>query len=60
MQASPKFLIPQFPSIKALLKRSPHLCDPKSVESQAYGAIDGVLELDRLIDKESRFWIKAG
>jgi len=36
------------------------LCDPKSVEAEAYDwAIDGVLEYDRLIDKESAFWMKA-
>ncbi len=36
------------------------LCDPKSYESKAYEwAIAGVLEYDRLIDKESQFWMKA-
>jgi membrane dipeptidase len=36
------------------------LCDPKSYEAQAYEwAIDGVLECNRLIDKESEFWLKA-
>ncbi len=36
------------------------LCDPKSVEAQAYAwAIDGILEYDRLIDKEAEFWMKA-
>jgi membrane dipeptidase len=36
------------------------LCDPKSFEAEAYEwAIDGVLEYDRLIDKESEFWMKA-
>ena len=36
------------------------LCDPKSVEAEAYAwAIDGILEYDRLIDKESEFWMKA-
>ena len=36
------------------------LCDPKSVEAEAYAwAIDGILEYDRLIDKESAFWLKA-
>jgi membrane dipeptidase len=36
------------------------LCDPKSYEAQAYEwAINGVLEYDRLIDKESEFWLKA-
>ena len=36
------------------------LCDPKSVEAEAYAwAIDGILEYDRLIDKESAFWMKA-
>lgn len=36
------------------------LCDPKSVEAEAYEwAIDGILEYDRLIDKESEFWMKA-
>ena len=36
------------------------LCDPKSFEAEAYDwAIDGVLEYDRLIDKESEFWMKA-
>ena len=36
------------------------LCDPKSFEAQAYAwAIDGILEYDRLIDRESEFWMKA-
>lgn len=36
------------------------LCDPKSFEAEAYAwAIDGVLEYDRLVDKESAFWMKA-
>ena len=36
------------------------LCDPKSYETQAYDwAMTGVLEYDRLIDKESAFWMKA-
>ncbi len=36
------------------------LCDPKSFEAEAYAwAIDGVLEYDRLINKESEFWLKA-
>ncbi len=36
------------------------LCDPKSYEAEAYTwAIDGVLEYDRLINKESEFWLKA-
>lgn len=36
------------------------LCDPKSYEAQAYEwAINGVLEYDRLINKESEFWLKA-
>ena len=36
------------------------LCDPKSFEAEAYEwAIDGVLEYDRLIAKESTFWMKA-
>lgn len=36
------------------------LCDPKSYEVQAYDmAMDGVLEYDRLIGKESAFWMKA-
>ncbi len=36
------------------------LCDPKSFEAQAYEwAINGVLEYDRLIEKESEFWLKA-
>jgi membrane dipeptidase len=36
------------------------LCDPKSFEAEAYAwAIDGVLEYNRLIDKESEFWMKA-
>ena len=36
------------------------LCDPKSQEAQAYQwAMDGVLEYDRLIRKESEFWLKA-
>jgi len=36
------------------------LCDPKSFEAEAYEwAIDGILEYDRLIDKESEFWMKA-
>ncbi len=36
------------------------LCDPKSVEAEAYEwGIDGILEYDRLIDKEPAFWIKA-
>ncbi|MED5462656.1 MAG: membrane dipeptidase [Pseudomonadota bacterium] len=36
------------------------LCDPKSYEAQAYDwAMTGVLEYNRLIDKESAFWMKA-
>ena len=36
------------------------LCDPKSYESVAYEwAMAGVLEYDRLIRKESEFWMKA-
>lgn len=36
------------------------LCDPKSYEAQAYEwAMDGVLAYDRLIEKESEFWMKA-
>lgn len=36
------------------------LCDPKSYEADAYAwAMDGVLEYDRLIGKESGFWMKA-
>ena len=36
------------------------LCDPKSFEAEAYAwAIAGVLEYDRLINKESEFWMKA-
>jgi len=36
------------------------LCDPKSVEAEAYDwAIDGVLEYNRLIAKESKFWMQA-
>jgi len=36
------------------------LCDPKSQEAEAYQwGIDGILEYDRLIDKESVFWMKA-
>lgn len=36
------------------------LCDPKSYEAQAYEwALDGVLAYDRLIEKESEFWMKA-
>jgi len=36
------------------------LCDPKSYEAEAYElAIDGVLEYNRLIEKESRFWMQA-
>ena len=36
------------------------LCDPKSYEAEAYDwAIDGVLEYDRLIARESEFWLKA-
>ena len=36
------------------------LCDPKSFGAEAYTwAIDGVLEYDRLIAKESAFWMKA-
>jgi len=36
------------------------LCDPKSYEAEAYQwGIDGILEYDRLIDKESEFWMKA-
>jgi membrane dipeptidase len=36
------------------------LCDPKSYEAQAYDwAMAGVLEYDRLIEKESQFWLKA-
>ena len=36
------------------------LCDPKSFEAQAYRwAVNGVLEYDRLIEKESEFWLKA-
>jgi len=36
------------------------LCDPKSYEAEAYAwAMDGVLEYNRLIEKESEFWMKA-
>ena len=36
------------------------LCDPKSYEDVAYDwAMAGVLEYDRLIERESRFWMKA-
>jgi membrane dipeptidase len=36
------------------------LCDPKSYEAEAYQwGIDGILEYDRLIEKESDFWMKA-
>ena len=36
------------------------LCDPKSYEAQAYDwGMAGVLEYDRLIEKESEFWMKA-
>lgn len=36
------------------------LCDPKSYEAEAYEwAMDGVLAYDRLIEKESEFWMKA-
>jgi membrane dipeptidase len=36
------------------------LCDPKSYEAQAYEwGIAGVLEYDRLINKEPQFWMKA-
>jgi membrane dipeptidase len=36
------------------------LCDPKSYEAQAYDwGMAGVLEYDRLIAKESEFWLKA-
>lgn len=36
------------------------LCDPKSYEAEAYQwGMDGVLEYDRLISKESAFWMKA-
>jgi len=36
------------------------LCDPKSYEADAYHlAMQGVLEYDRLIEKESSFWLKA-
>jgi membrane dipeptidase len=36
------------------------LCDPKSFEAEAYEwGMDGVLEYNRLIEKESRFWMKA-
>jgi len=36
------------------------LCDPKSFEAEAYAwAMDGVLEYNRLIEKESEFWMKA-
>jgi len=36
------------------------LCDPKSYEAQAYDlAVAGVLEYDRLIGNEARFWRKA-
>ena len=36
------------------------LCDPKSQEAEAYDwGMAGVLEYDRLIDKESEFWMKA-
>jgi membrane dipeptidase len=36
------------------------LCDPKSYEAEAYSlAIDGILEYNRLIEKESEFWMKA-
>jgi len=36
------------------------LCDPKSYEAEAYQwGMDGILEYDRLIKKESEFWMKA-
>ena len=36
------------------------LCDPKSYEAEAYEwGMDGILEYDRLINKESEFWMKA-
>jgi membrane dipeptidase len=36
------------------------LCDPKSYEAVAYDwGMAGVLEYDRLIEKESQFWMKA-
>jgi len=36
------------------------LCDPKSYQAEAYQwAMDGILEYDRLINKESEFWVKA-
>ena len=36
------------------------LCDPKSYEAEAYQwGMDGILEYDRLINKESEFWMKA-
>lgn len=36
------------------------LCDPKSYEAEAYDrGMQGVLEYDRLINKESEFWLKA-
>lgn len=36
------------------------LCDPKSYEAEAYAwAIDGVLQYDSLINRESQFWMKA-
>lgn len=36
------------------------LCDPKSYEAQAYDwAMDGILEYNRLIEKEPEFWTMA-
>lgn len=36
------------------------LCDPKSYESVAYQwGMDGVLQYDRLIEQEQKFWLKA-
>ena len=36
------------------------LCDPKSYEAQAYEwAMTGLLDYDRLIGEESRYWLKA-
>ena len=36
------------------------LCDPKSYEAEAYEwAMAGILEYDRLIEKEPQFWMKA-
>ena len=36
------------------------LCDPKSYETQAYEwAMSGLLDYDRLIEQEARYWLKA-